>query len=67
MDLRRIMLQTNIGIGRDQLKPEEARALRTWLAANPTIGGIFIAPVAANFKAPRTDIVSELRAIILGL
>ncbi len=67
VDLGRIMLQTNIGIGRDQLKLEEARAVHDWLEANPTIGGLFIAPVAANFKAPRADIVNRLRATILGL
>jgi len=67
VDLSRIMLQTNIGIGSVQLKLGEARAVRGWLQANPTIGGVFIAAVAANFKAAREDIVSQLRGTILGL
>jgi len=67
VDLSRIMLQANIGIGADQLKLDEARAVHDWLEAHPQIGAIFVAPVGANFKAPRTDMVHKLRATIFGL
>ncbi len=49
------------------MKLAEARAVRDWLHANPAIGGLFLAPVGANFKAPRSDMVSQLREMIYGL
>jgi hypothetical protein len=67
VDLKKVMLQVHIGMGGDQLKMPDAIAVREWLQAHPTIGGIFEAPVGANFKAPATDIVNRLRGVIYGL
>jgi hypothetical protein len=67
VDLRRIVLQANIGVGPAQLTVEEARALHGWLMRHPETGALFIAPVIANFKAPREDMANRLRGILLGL
>lgn len=67
VDLKKIMLQVHIGMGGDQLQMPDAIAVRDWLQAHPSIGGVFTAPVGANFKAEPDDIVSRLRGVVLGL
>ncbi|MBM3887825.1 MAG: hypothetical protein FJ279_04990 [Planctomycetes bacterium] len=67
VELKKIMLQVHLGMGGDQLKVPDAIAVRDWLQAHPQIGGVFQAPVGANFKAPPTDIVNRLRGTIYGL
>jgi hypothetical protein len=67
VDWRKIMLQVHIGMGGDQLQMPDAIALRDWLQAHPRIGGLFLAPVGANFKAAADDAPNRLRGTILGL
>jgi hypothetical protein len=67
VDLRKIMIQVHLGMGGGQLKMSDALAVRDWLQAHPTLGGLFLAPVGANLKVPPEDVVSRLRATIYGL
>jgi hypothetical protein len=67
VNLKKIMIQSMVGIGRDQMKPDHARAMRDWVQSHPDIGAIFLAAVGANWKAPLSDPVSQLRGTIYGL
>jgi hypothetical protein len=45
------MIRSMVGIGRDQMKMDHARAMRDWVQSHPDIGAIFLAAVGANWKA----------------
>jgi hypothetical protein len=67
VDLRKIMIQVHIGMGGGQLQMSDAVAVRDWLQAHPHLGGLFMAPVGANLKAPLDDPANQVRATVLGL
>jgi hypothetical protein len=66
VDFKKILVQINLGMGGGQLPMSDAVAVRDWLKAHQALGAIFVAPVGANLKVPKDDVVSQLRATIFG-